>query len=51
MSIGTLSYGHMVLYTGIALAGLSVTAMIVGMAVFSSKRKRMKKQLIDKYGF
>lgn len=49
--MGTLSYGQIVLYTGIALSGLGITSFIVGMAVFSEKRKKLKKQLMDKYGF
>ncbi len=49
--MNTMTYGQTVFYTGIALIGASSIAFIIGMACFAIKRKALKKQLMDKYGF
>ena len=51
MGLSVLSYGQTVFYTGIVLVGLSVTLLLLGTVYFYLKRKKIKKQLMDKYGF
>lgn len=51
MDVGMFSYGQIVFYSGIALICISAVALIIGSIVFSVKRKGLKKQLTDKYGF
>ena len=46
-----LSYGQIVLYTGVTLITIAIAAIVIGAVAFSAKRKSLKKQLMDKYGF
>ena len=51
MDISAFSYGEIIYYSGIALICISIVAIIAGVIGFSIKRKALKKQLTDKYGF
>lgn len=51
MDLGAFSYGQIIFYAGIVLISVSVLALIIGNTAFSIKRKAIKKQLTDKYGF
>ena len=51
MDLASMSYGQIVYYSGIILIGVSVLALIIGLIGFSIKRKVLKAQLTDKYGF
>ncbi len=51
MDLSAFSYGQIVFFAGIALTCVSVLALIIGTIAFSIKRKALKKQLTDKYGF
>ncbi len=51
MDLSALSYGQIVFYSGAALITAGVVAIVIGLIVFSGKRKALKKQLMDKYGF
>lgn len=48
---GNLSYGEMLLYSGIILCAVSVIALIVGTVIFASRRRLLRKEMIDEYGF
>ena len=49
--MGALSYGQIFLYGGIGLIALSAIGLIAGVFIFASKRRTLKQQLMDKYGF
>lgn len=51
MDLNGMSYGQIVYYSGIILIGLSIVALIIGVIAFAIKRKTLKAQLTDKYGF
>ena len=51
MDLSGVSYGQLIYYAGVILAVISGFALIIGIMVFSIKRKALKKQLTDKYGF
>ncbi len=46
-----LSYGEMLFYGGLTLSGVSLLLLIIFSIFFGVKRKSLKKQLYDKYGF
>lgn len=46
-----LSYGQLTLIAGGILIAVGVITLIAGTIVFSVKRKEIKTELIDKYGF
>ena len=51
MDLNGMSDGQIVYYSGIILIGLSIVALIIGVIAFAIKRKSLKAQLTDKYGF
>lgn len=51
MDLSVYSYGEIMFYGGIILMVVSIIAIITGIIGFSVKRKHVKKQLTDKYGF
>lgn len=51
MDLSALTYGQIVFYAGIILVAVGVIAISIGLIIFAGKRKRLKKQLVDKYGF
>lgn len=46
-----MTYGDILTFGGIALAGISGVALIAGSIVFGTKRMRLRKKLFDRYGF
>lgn len=46
-----MTYGDILTFGGIALAGVSGVALIAGSIVFGTKRMRLRKKLFDRYGF
>ncbi len=51
MDLSAFSYGQIMFYGGIGLIAFSAIALIVGLVIFTAKRKKLKQQLMDKYGF
>ena len=49
--MGILSYGQTVLYSGICLVIVGVLAVVICNILLSIKRRKIKKELTDKYGF
>ena len=49
--MSVLSYGQIIFYIGIGLAIAGIVAVILSNILFSAKRKKIKKELTDKYGF
>lgn len=46
-----MTYGQIVLCTGVVLVVVSIIFLIAGVFFFSIKRRKLKRQLMDKYGF
>ena len=51
MSFSALSFGQLITYAGAGFIVIGVVGLIAGFIGFSLKRKALKKQLVDKYGF
>ncbi len=51
MDLSVYSYGEIMFYGGIILVTVSAMAIIIGTIFFSVKRRNLKRQLTDKYGF
>lgn len=47
----SMSYGDLLTYGGIAVAGISGIALIAGFIGFGIKRKKLRQKLFDRYGF
>ncbi|MCR5235337.1 MAG: hypothetical protein K6E53_15750 [Lachnospiraceae bacterium] len=51
MELSTSSYGQIILATGIILLTFGIIMFVVGLVFFALKRRSVKKELTDKYGF
>ena len=51
MGLNMLSYSQLTLIAGGILLVAGIITLIAGTIVFSIKRKKVKTELIDKYGF
>ncbi|MDO4623183.1 MAG: hypothetical protein Q4B22_09540 [Eubacteriales bacterium] len=46
-----MSYGEILFYGGIALAGCSVLILLIGNLLFRAKKRSIRKKLYDRFGF
>lgn len=49
--ISSFSYGETLFIGGILLSASSIVTFIVGTLIFSYRRKKLKKEMLDEYGF
>ena len=49
--MGVLSYGQTLFYSGICLAIVGILSACICNTLFSIRRRKIKKELTDKYGF